>query len=84
MTNQLMIIGFFDEEEGVRTRSFLFPEVSPVKPQGAVRAKAVAEFRVRALADIRFDLGPIAFIVADPLTARADGQKPPEGLDLAL
>src|SRR2546426_2507103 len=48
----------------------------------AVRADAVAELRLRMLADIHLDFIPIAVVVAHLLARRADRQQPAQHFDL--
>jgi len=66
---------------GKKAALFLLFKMHPVELGHALRAQAVGEFRVRAVADIGFYLGPGALVVADLLAVRANGQKSPQRLD---
>ncbi len=63
-------------------RGLLWKANIRIKLRDALGANPVAEMRAGSLLDVGFDIRPCSLVIADPFAGRADGQKPPQGMDL--
>ena len=64
------------ESDGSSHSTFWFTEIIRIQRTSTARANRMRKVGLRMIADVRFNLMPIAFLVTNVLAAGADGQQP--------